>query len=355
MTGATIQTSAAANRGLKMTSGGLVAYDGSGNAKFTLKSDGSILMNGALMTNGRITTPVLEGGTITGGTITGTKIQSSVDDNTGFKLTGGALDFYDGQGNQTVHLNGSSNLLTGSFSTAFSGPRLELRNTTDDSGAMYGLIKCFDSYGTAWYVQGESHGEWSSSQPDPLAYRRLNVGVDAKNSELSIVRYASGASRVFMQAGRLDLNSGNGWTNQFGVQGIYMNGSRIDPVVYTDLTDWFVPASGWTSYAGSSGKDPRSHMTVIGSTCYMQLELQRADGQNVTFQSNSYRDIGYFKPAFIPRIGLNVPCVFNNGLYGGAFVPGNPSDGDGLRGHLYAGVRQTNDARWVSVFMMFTI
>ena len=355
MTGATIQTSAAANRGLKMTSGGLVAYDGSGNAKFTLKSDGSILMNGALMTNGRITTPVLEGGTITGGTITGTKIQSSVDDNTGFKLTGGALDFYDGQGNQTVHLNGSSNLLTGSFSTAFSGPRLELRNTTDDSGAMYGLIKCFDSYGTAWYVQGESRGEWSSSQPDPLAYRRLNVGVDAKNSELSIVRYASGASRVFMQAGRLDLNSGNGWTNQLGVQGIYMNGSRIDPVVYTDLTDWFVPASGWTSYAGSSGKDPRSHMTVIGSTCYMQLELQRADGQNVTFQSNSYRDIGYFKPAFIPRIGLNVPCVFNNGLYGGAFVPGNPSDGDGLRGHLYAGVRQTNDARWVSVFMMFTI
>lgn len=365
VTGSTIQTSSTANRGLKLTSGGLVAYDGNGNAKFTLKSDGTIQMNGALLTNGKITAATLEGGTITGGTITGGMIQSSSAANTGFKLSGGALDFYDKSNNRTIHLNGSDNLLSGRFQTALSGPRLVLNNTTDSDGSVYGLLKCYDANGVAWYTQGQSRGFNPSGQNDPGAYRRLNIGIDPSNSELSVVRFNSGASRIQMNAGRVDINGDDGWSKYIGGLGIYVNGSRIDPVVYTDLNDWFVPASGWTGYAGDSGKDYRSHMTVIGNTCYMQLELQRSDKKSVTFNAGNYLDIGWFKGGFIPKIGLNVPCIFNNGQYGGAFVPGNtvPSTGDPdingdgvyLRGHLCVGTRQQSTAWWVSVFMMFTI
>lgn len=365
VTGSTIQTSSTANRGLKLTSGGLVAYNGNGNAKFTLKSDGTIQMNGALLTNGKITAATLEGGTITGGTITGGMIQSSSAANTGFKLSGGALDFYDKSNNRTIHLNGTDNLLSGRFQTALSGPRLVLNNTTASDGSVYGLLKCYDANGVAWYTQGQSHGFNPSGQNDPGAYRRLNIGIDPSNSELSVVRFNSGASRIQMNAGRVDINGDDGWSKYIGGLGIYVNGSRIDPVVYTDLNDWFVPASGWTAYAGDSGKDYRSHMTVIGNTCYMQLELQRSDKKSVTFNAGDYLDIGWFKGGFIPKIGLNVPCIFNNGQYGGAFVPGNtvPStvdpdtngDGEYLRGHLCVGTRQQSTAWWVSVFMMFTI
>ena len=365
VTGSTIQTSSTANRGLKLTSGGLVAYDGNGNAKFTLKSDGTIQMNGALLTNGKITAATLEGGTITGGTITGGTIQSSSAANTGFKLSGGALDFYDKSNNRTIHLNGTDNLLSGRFQTALSGPRLVLNNTTASDGSVYGLLKCYDANGVAWYTQGQSHGFNPSGQNDPGAYRRLNIGIDPSNSELSVVRFNSGASRIQMNAGRVDINGEDGWSKHIGGLGIYVNGSRIDPVVYTDLSDWFVPSSGWTAYAGDSGKDYRSHMTVIGNTCYMQLELQRSDKKSVTFNAGDYLDIGWFKEGFIPKIGLNVPCIFNNGQYGGAFVPGNtvPSTGDPdvngdgvyLRGHLHVGTRQQSTAWWVSVFMMFTI
>lgn len=365
VTGSTIQTSSTANRGLKLTSGGLVAYDGNGNAKFTLKSDGTIQMNGALLTNGKITAATLEGGTITGGTITGGTIQSSSAANTGFKLSGGALDFYDKSNNRTIHLNGTDNLLSGRFQTALSGPRLVLNNTTASDGSVYGLLKCYDANGVAWYTQGQSHGFNPSGQNDPGAYRRLDIGIDPSNSELSAVRFNSGASRIQMNAGRVDINGEDGWSKHIGGLGIYVNGSRIDPVVYTDLSDWFVPSSGWTAYAGDSGKDYRSHMTVIGNTCYMQLELQRSDKKSVTLNAGDYLDIGWFKEGFTPKIGLNVPCIFNNGQYGGAFVPGNtvPStvdpdiNGDGvyLRGHLRVGTRQQSVAWWVSVFMMFTI
>lgn len=365
VTGSTIQTSSTANRGLKLTSGGLVAYDGNGNAKFTLKSDGTIQMNGALLTNGKITAATLEGGTITGGTITGGTIQSSSAANTGFKLSGGALDFYDKSNNRTIHLNGTDNLLSGRFQTALSGPRLVLNNTTASDGSVYGLLKCYDADGVAWYTQGQSHGFNPSGQNDPGAYRRLNIGIDPSNSELSVVRFNSGASRIQMNAGRVDINGEDGWSKHIGGLGIYVNGSRIDPVVYTDLSDWFVPSSGWTAYAGDSGKDYRSHMTVIGNTRYMQLELQRSDKKSVTLNAGDYLDIGWFKEGFTPKIGLNVPCIFNNGQYGGACVPGNtvPStvdpdiNGDGvyLRGHLRVGTRQQSVAWWVSVFMMFTI
>ena len=121
ITGSVIQTSAAAKNGLKITTGGLVAYGPDGNATFALSNSGEIAMDGAILSNGTITAARLNGGLITGSTI-----QSSAQQDTGLKISGNTLDMWDSDHNHTVHLDGSgnANLLTGTFQTAASGKRV---------------------------------------------------------------------------------------------------------------------------------------------------------------------------------------------------------------------------------------
>ncbi|MBT1161202.1 hypothetical protein [Bifidobacterium sp. SO1] len=69
VTGSTIQTTATANRGVKLTSGGLVGYDASGTVKFTLDVNGNLKANGGVLANGTITAPNVTGGTITGAAV----------------------------------------------------------------------------------------------------------------------------------------------------------------------------------------------------------------------------------------------------------------------------------------------
>ena len=198
VTGSTIQTSSAANRGLKLTSGGLVAYDGNGNAKFTLKSDGTIQMNGALMTNGKLTAATLEGGTITGGTITGGTIQSSTAANTGFKLTGGALDFYDKSNNRTVHLNGTDNLLSGTFQTRTSGHRVRI--SPDYQSYIIGGSETFTGDGlefpayngsTAYYSHPTVASAIQSNQVGSMSELDLWSGHVTKNDPAAFLRLQS--------------------------------------------------------------------------------------------------------------------------------------------------------------------
>lgn len=59
ITAPTIQTSSAEKNGLKFTSGGLVAYDTSQKATFTLDNTGQIMMAGALLSNATLTAPTI--------------------------------------------------------------------------------------------------------------------------------------------------------------------------------------------------------------------------------------------------------------------------------------------------------
>ena len=203
VTGSTIQTSSVANRGLKLTSGGLVAYDGNGNAKFTLKSDGTIQMNGALMTNGKLTAATLEGGTITGGTITGGTIQSSTAANTGFKLTGGALDFYDKSNNRTVHLNGTDNLLSGTFQTRTSGHRVRI--SPDYQSYIIGGTETFVGDGlefpayngsTVYYQHPTVASAIQSNQVGSMSELDLWSGHVTKNDPAAFLRLQSKPRRM---------------------------------------------------------------------------------------------------------------------------------------------------------------
>lgn len=126
VTGSIIQTTGAANRGVKLTSGGLVGYDSSGNAKFALDTNGNLKMDGGILANGTLTAPTVNAGVMTSTVINAPVVQSSTADNTGWKLKGNALDMWDSKRNHTVHLDGEggSNLLTGTFQTGLSGNRV---------------------------------------------------------------------------------------------------------------------------------------------------------------------------------------------------------------------------------------
>lgn len=122
VTGGILQTSATANRGVKITSSGLAAYDGSGNAKTVIDANtGRITTDGAVISNGGLTSP-----TITGGVITGALFRSSESAYPRFELSGTDLDMWDSARNHTVHLDGDgeTSWLTGTFQTAVSGKRV---------------------------------------------------------------------------------------------------------------------------------------------------------------------------------------------------------------------------------------
>lgn len=126
VTGSIIQTTGAANRGVKLTSGGLVGYDSSGNAKFALDTNGNLKMDGGILANGTLTAPTVNAGVMTSTVINAPVVQSSTADNTGWKLKGNALDMWDSKRSHTVHLDGegANNLLTGTFQTGLSGNRV---------------------------------------------------------------------------------------------------------------------------------------------------------------------------------------------------------------------------------------
>lgn len=131
VTGSIIQTTGAANRGVKLTSGGLVGYDSSGNAKFALDTNGNLKMDGGILANGTLTAPTVNAGVMTSTVINAPVVQSSTADNTGWKLKGNALDMWDSKRSHTVHLDGegTNNLLTGTFQTSLTGRRVVISPT----------------------------------------------------------------------------------------------------------------------------------------------------------------------------------------------------------------------------------
>lgn len=122
VTGSIVQTSATANRGVKLTTAGLAAYDQSGSAKTVIDATtGRITTDGAVISNGGLTSP-----TVNGGVITGALFRSSESAYPRFELSGTDLDMWDSAKNHTVHLDGDgeTSWLTGTFQTAVSGKRV---------------------------------------------------------------------------------------------------------------------------------------------------------------------------------------------------------------------------------------
>lgn len=115
ITGGTVQSEVTAARGVKMTSTGLIGYDGAGVATFTLLANGTLTLKGS----------IVSGSDITGATITGGLIQSEATSSRGIKLNSTALIAYNPSGVATLTITASSGdiamrgeLISGSTITA---------------------------------------------------------------------------------------------------------------------------------------------------------------------------------------------------------------------------------------------
>lgn len=211
VTGSIIQTTGAANRGVKLTSGGLVGYDSSGNAKFALDTNGNLKMDGGILANGTLTAPTVNAGVMTSTVINAPVVQSSTADNTGWKLRGNALDMWDSKRNHTVHLDGegANNLLTGTFQTGLSGNRVMIspsfkQSETTGSDKLEGAGIQF-YHGTDAYVHPyiavesttQQEGEVSTLtfngghrvQNDPGAFGRIGERKDDAGRKFSVVYF----------------------------------------------------------------------------------------------------------------------------------------------------------------------
>ena len=203
VTGSIIQTTGAANRGVKLTSGGLVGYDSSGNAKFALDTNGNLKMDGGILANGTLTAPTVNAGVMTSTVINAPVVQSSTADNTGWKLKGNALDMWDSKRSHTVHLDGegANNLLTGTFQTSLTGRRVVISPTfrqstinSDDKTEGSGIEFQHGRDGRDAYIASESRtnykGEVSAivinggrlSDTDPGSFMRLGEYKEADNA-----------------------------------------------------------------------------------------------------------------------------------------------------------------------------
>lgn len=103
VTGATLQTTSTAARGIKINSTGLTAYNGSGVATLTI-----VAATGAITMLGDLTS----GSTITGATVTGGTIQSEATAARGVKITSGGLTAYNASGVAQVTIDATTGSVT---------------------------------------------------------------------------------------------------------------------------------------------------------------------------------------------------------------------------------------------------
>ena len=99
ITGALIQTTATASRGIKVTGTGLTAYDASGAVTLTIDgTSGSVTMKGSLVA----------GSDVSGATITGGTVQTEATVGRGVKINSAGLTAYDGAGSPTFTVEAST-------------------------------------------------------------------------------------------------------------------------------------------------------------------------------------------------------------------------------------------------------
>ena len=320
VTGSTIQTTATASRGVKITSGGLVAYDRNGATTLTVDATtGSILMKGAVSTNSTLNTPAINSGTVTGAVI-----QTTASANRGVKIDGGGVKAWDGNGSQTLDLNGSQNTMTGTFRTALTGARIEISNQTVQN-VTTGKLVGYDKNGNVnWLVSGDIQGAGvtDSGEPDGDVFSNttMHIGVTAQNPEINITRYSKGWRQISMGADRVDIQSSGtdfrGWTG-----GIYLNGARIDPYYITDITKILTfENANWSEYTGAGKNDPRTRLLIVGNLRFLTLEMQCTSNIGTRWRA------GRLLAEHIPANGINACCVMANGHVGDCFIIGKNVD-----------------------------
>lgn len=232
ITAPTIQTSREANTGIKFTSGGIVAFDTSNQTSFTLGADGSIMLKGAVMSNGEIT---------------GATLQTYPDDAKGVKIRGSELVAWSDSGEEMINLDGRTGIaiLTGGLRTARSGSRIVIGAM--DAGGSVGLADIIfqTDYGQAWDMSGafvklpdqtvpgagtrhENTQSWTLTVGDTSALnvfrRKIGIGDNTGSTSSSAVIY----TKTTINTTRFELSLAGTPSDGDAPAGVYVAGRRID-------------------------------------------------------------------------------------------------------------------------------
>ncbi|RSX46126.1 collagen-like protein [Bifidobacterium castoris] len=232
ITAPTIQTSRAEHTGIKFTSGGLVAFDTNQQTSFVLGADGSIRLNGAVMSNGEIT---------------GATLQTYPDADKGVKIRGSELVAYDDTGREMINLDGRSGraILTGGLRTARAGSRIVIgaMNAGDDVGLADIIFQT--DYGQAWDMSGafvrlpdqvvpgagtrhENTQSWTLTVGDNTALnvfrRRIGLGDNTSSSGATNIYY----TKTSVNATRFEISMAGNPSSGDDPAGVYVNNRRID-------------------------------------------------------------------------------------------------------------------------------
>ncbi len=208
-----LQTSREEKTGLKLTTGGLVAFDTDGHTTFTLDNDGRIMMAGALLSNATLTAPLL---------------QTDPAEKRGIKIVRNTLTAFSRTGTPMLSLNGDtgSAVLVGGLKTAPNGRRLEITNSVYGDVSV-GAIHGYDLVGESWHIVGSSD-RTSTSEIDNWYTTSLGIGINPQQPEINI-RYENRYKATVMSllADRIDIIGAGDGRNPYG-DGVYVNDRRID-------------------------------------------------------------------------------------------------------------------------------
>lgn len=232
ITAPTLQTSSEEKTGLKLTTGGLVAFDTDGNTTFTLDAMGRVMMAGAVMSNGEIT---------------GATLQTYPDDAKGVKIRGSELVAWSDSGEEMINLDGRTGIaiLTGGLRTARSGSRIVIGAM--DAGGSVGLADIIfqTDYGQAWDMSGafvklpdqtvpgagtrhENTQSWTLTVGDTSALnvfrRKIGIGDNTGSSSASAVIY----TKTTINTTRFEISLAGTPSNGDDQAGVYVAGRRID-------------------------------------------------------------------------------------------------------------------------------
>lgn len=232
ITAPTLQTSSEEKTGLKLTTGGLVAFDTDGNTTFTLDAMGRVMMAGAVMSNGEIT---------------GATLQTYPDDAKGVKIRGSELVAWSDSGEEMINLDGRTGIaiLTGGLRTARSGSRIVIGAM--DAGGSVGLADIIfqTDYGQAWGMSGafvklpdqtvpgagtrhENTQSWTLTVGDTSALnvfrRKIGIGDNTGGSSASAVIY----TKTTINTTRFEISLAGTPSNGDDPAGVYVAGRRID-------------------------------------------------------------------------------------------------------------------------------
>ena len=231
ITAPTLQTSSAENTGLKLTTGGLVAYDADGNTTFTLDTAGQIMMAGAVLSNATLTAPIL---------------QTNPAENRGIKIAGQTFTAFRNDGTKMINIdvNGTGVAeFTGTFRTGSSGSVMEMLSYSSGVSSVQGGGQLRSVIGdkTIWNMWGH-YGE--SGYAGQLWEYTWGLGV--AGSDFLTAKVTNTGSQMLIQADTVRISS----TTAGG--GVYVNNRRID---------W---EQSWTNIALANGA------TAVGTAQYGQ-------------------------------------------------------------------------------------